>query len=629
MAPKKLSLLVSLVILAALCLPATSAAVPSTVEPEGGPPVAACANGAFSTEEDFIARDVQIFDGNPYVSDGDMLSPSGQVCMRNAQLLAAWFATAPGPDLGLDALDILNINGPVIAFSTEVDDPLGRFTAGDLLFTPGYVIPNIALVYPFNITWDIGLDGVQLIGNIDSILSFVNDLANAPRDALVKNPGLLQDLLKRYNVDIWFTVEGTAFIGREGAQVLDGDLLSVANGTIVFSQAALLPPDVPAGLPQRGVDFGLDAVVTPRDREAALKSLAFSTEILYQGEKTQFTDGDVLRLGDGILIRNWDLIKNFHPAADFLGLDALSLGGAQPPTCENQITELGGLEVAVADINAMGRAEIGYPTDHPFGASVPIWGTICNDVARFRVVFRKASDGAGAGTGIPVLLAEGWKVKQRNFITGACTDSVAWFSDADGWYDGPTFRSLLFCNPNLILTNWKSASAPDPNELYNVWLEFDRGAGVETEPSQHPARLDNKYPEIKNLGIPGGACTTYSSSDMPIMIQGEFTDDNFWYYQLSISGDLYGEHYYSPVHYYDAVPAAANLSSTGTVPAGLKDLHTVTVFDLTATPKRCAYGVRLWAADRTIDGYFNPAFNLVGGGFRIATSMPIFFDFAP
>ncbi len=625
MSAKRLPLWVSLVMLTVLWLPTGSVAT----SPEAGPPIGACLKGAFSTEEDFIARDVKIFDGNQYVSDGDVLSPIGQVCMRNQHLLAAWFAAAPGPDLGLDALDILDFDKLLVAFSTESDDPQGRFTAGDLLFTTGAAIPNVALVHPFNISWDIGLDGVQFIGEISNILGFAAVLPQYPREQLVKNPGQLRDLLVRYKIDIWFTIEGTAFVGTR-SQVLDGDLLSAATGTIVAPQSALLPNSVPAGIPQRGVDFGLDGVVTPRQPEQARMLVAFSTEILYDGKELSFTDGDVLKMGDGISVKHWELIKNFHPAADFLGIDALSAGAATPESCENQITDLGGLQVDVADINPAGRAEIGTATDHPFGASIPFWGTICPDVKRFRVVFRKAADGLGAGTGIPVLLAEGWKVKQRNLLTGACTESQDWFSDADGWYDGPTYLALQFCNPNLILTNWKSASAPAPNELYRAWLEFDRGSGVETEPSPHLLRLDNTYPKINNLGIPGGACTTYSGANMPIMIQGDVYDDHFWYYQLSIAGDLYPEHYYTPVRYYDAVPGAAHLNTTGTTPAAsLQDLHQVSVFDLAASPVRCAYGVRLWAADRTIEGYFNPAFNLVGGYFRTPTSQAIFFDFAP
>ncbi|MCZ7573064.1 MAG: hypothetical protein M5U01_31305 [Ardenticatenaceae bacterium] len=592
-----------------------------------------CSRAAFSTEEDFLMRGGEPPDGNPWISDGDLLSVDGHVCARNADLLMVFSPTgAPMPDLGLDAVDIIDVEQYIVAFSTELDEPArSAFTAGDLLVTNGAVIPNVALVNAFGVNYDIGLDEVKFVGPRDNILRFLEAVKGRSRSTWLEAPSRLQAELKQYSIDIWFSTEGTALTPNNTFTFLDGDLLSAATGTIVEHQADLLPPTVPAGLPTRGVDFGLDAFAVPRNGDK--EQLYYSTEIGYTSETTptlNFTDGDVLRLGDGVVSKNWSLISAFHPAASDLGLDALFVGPTGGPCENNQITDVGGLSVDVADINTFGRAEIGYPTDHPFGSHVPFWGSICDDVIKFRVVFRKASDGPGAGTGIPVLAAEGWKVKDRNPITNMCTETFHWFSDAGGWYDGARYRDLLYCNPNLILTDWKSPSAPDPNALYNVWLEFDRGSGVETEPSTHPVRLDNTYPKINNLNIPGGACTTYSAGDMPIMVQGDFVDENFWYYRLSIAGDLYPEHYYSPVHYYDAVPAAANLSSTGTTPAAtLVDLHTVTVFDLTPTPKKCAYGIRLWAYDRTIDGSFNPTFNLIGGGFRGPDSRSIFFDYAP
>jgi len=452
MAAKKLPIPVLLILLTVLGLPVASASVP-VAEPKATPPVSACAESAFSTEEDFIAQDVKIFDGNQHVSDGDMLSVSGQVCMRNADLTAAWFAGAVAPDLGLDALDILDIGKPIIAFSTEVDHPAGAFTSGDLLFTPGYVIPNIALVNPFNITWDIGLDGVQFIGKIDDILTFVNALPNAPREVLVKNPGLLRELLVRYNVDIWFTVEGTAFIGTR-SQVLDGDLLSAATGTIVYPQSALLPADVPAGLPNRGVDFGLDGIATPRDRDLALKSLWFSTEILYDGEKTSFTDGDVLRLGDGVQIPNYELIKNFHPAADFLGLDAFSVAAdrGQPPKDPNIQSMCG--ELPVVDFNGgvvlpggLGTglyrtnsaiAPPGDPPRRPCGEYVPIDGFLpAAGANKFRVAYRPAGvlrPAAGVASGIQThwLIKEwfGWPINNCLAATDLNTDPAGWMPAA-------------------------------------------------------------------------------------------------------------------------------------------------------------------------------------------------------
>ena len=268
MSAKRLSLIVSLVMLAALCLGASGMPAVSPPNPR-------------LTRRSARARTAPSppkRTSSPATSSPSMATCTSRMGTCSASTAMCACATTnssqPGsprrsspPDLGLDALDILDVSAgakPIIAFSTEVDHPGPRFTAGDLLFTPGWAIPNIALVRPFNITWDIGLDGVQFMGKIENIMRFVNTLPNHPREQFLQNPGMLQTLLKEYSIDIWFTVEGTAAIGTR-SQVLDGDLLSAATGTIVVPQSALLPGDVPAGLLQRGVDFGLDAVVGPRD----------------------------------------------------------------------------------------------------------------------------------------------------------------------------------------------------------------------------------------------------------------------------------------------------------------------------------------------------------------------------
>ena len=76
-----------------------------------------------------------------------------------------------------------------------------------------------------------------------------------------------------------------------------------------------------------GVDVGRrtrerDAVTC--DRRGNKRLINFSTEILYGG-KPIFTDGDVLRFGNGVIFTNLDLIQGFEPKAEFLGLDALSM----------------------------------------------------------------------------------------------------------------------------------------------------------------------------------------------------------------------------------------------------------------------------------------------------------------
>jgi hypothetical protein len=285
----------------------------------------ACKDLGFSTEEDFLTQGPVPTDGNPIISDGDLLGPNHTVCARNAELLTVWKIQM---DLGLDAVDVVDIERNLVAFSTELDDPAGRFTAGDLLATNGAAIPNKVLLTKFQISRDMGLDGLQLIGSVSGIIGFLNRAAEVSREAWLKDPGLLFTLLDTFKVDIWISTESTE-LRAATVSILDGDLLSVGTGTIVVHQADLLPLAVPAGLPARGVDFGLDAVAASRNGD--IRTIRFSTEILYRKEPS-FTDGDVLKKGDGIELPNYDLIKSFEPRARFLGLDALHVNFPQTAT---------------------------------------------------------------------------------------------------------------------------------------------------------------------------------------------------------------------------------------------------------------------------------------------------------
>ncbi len=116
-------------------------------------PLAACAEAAFSTEQHFVSRGEPPADGNPVISGGDLLSPRGVVCLRNADLLRAFMPAGVPPlgDLGLDAVDILTLDPPLVAFSTEIDHPQGRFTEGDILTTSGVIIPNRVLLKAFGV----------------------------------------------------------------------------------------------------------------------------------------------------------------------------------------------------------------------------------------------------------------------------------------------------------------------------------------------------------------------------------------------------------------------------------------------------------------------------------------------
>ena len=291
----------------------------------------ACEELAFSTEEEFLSQSYEPPDANPVLSDGDLLTvgvdDSGAVvcmlCARNAELLEVFEVLY---DLGLDAADVISAELSLVAFSTELDSPPGAsylFTAGDLLATNGTIIPNQALTHRFQIRYDIGLDSLHFVGDPDAILAFLDAAAQYKREDWLNpaDPDLLGRLLEEFGVDIWFSTEGT--LDSPLALVfLDGDLLSARDAVIVAKNADLLDPSVPAGLPSDGVDFGLDAATSTR--EAYREQIHFSTEILYEGE-VSFTDGDVLKYGNGVVLTNLDLIGCFKPQADFLGLDALHM----------------------------------------------------------------------------------------------------------------------------------------------------------------------------------------------------------------------------------------------------------------------------------------------------------------
>jgi hypothetical protein len=277
----------------------------------------------FSTEEDFISG-VTPQDGNPIISDGDLLNSRGFVYMRNYHLVSR-FDTKD--DLGLDAVDVIIEEKRLVAFSTELDHPRGVFTAGDLLATNGAIIPNAALLAGFDIprNLDLGLDALQFIGKTEAIVKFLDMVREKGPDFLREKPEALREYLKELGIDIWFSTEGTGPWPKE-PRFLDGDLLSAASGIIVARNSMLLPNIVPAGILDRGVDFGLDAVMMA-ERITERKLIRFSTEILYRKTRPGFTDGDVLRIGNGVVISHFDLIKGFEVKARFLGLDALSYPG--------------------------------------------------------------------------------------------------------------------------------------------------------------------------------------------------------------------------------------------------------------------------------------------------------------
>ncbi|MFL7810651.1 MAG: hypothetical protein AB8I80_18575, partial [Anaerolineae bacterium] len=128
-----------------------------------------CRELAFSTEEDFVTQGPEPVDGNPIISDGDLLGltrdASGAVrcvvCARNADLTEG-FDIPAAVDLGLDAADVLDVDAYLVAFSTELaSSTAGQFSGGDLLITDGTIIPNQALTYKWGVSHDVGLDAIH------------------------------------------------------------------------------------------------------------------------------------------------------------------------------------------------------------------------------------------------------------------------------------------------------------------------------------------------------------------------------------------------------------------------------------------------------------------------------------
>jgi len=214
----------------------------------------ACREIAFSTEVDFITQGPEPPDGNPIISDGDLLGANCVVCARNHELLNTFQCRY---DLGLDAVDVIDIEleDPLVAFSTELDHPDGMFTAGDLLSTHGAVIPNSALLAKFDTRVDLGLDAVHFTGEMDRIVGFLLSAQDIGRDRWREEPGILPELLQEHEIDIWFSTEGTAPT-PDSPGFLDGDLLSAKTGMIVASNGVLLPIYVPAGIPDRELTSG-------------------------------------------------------------------------------------------------------------------------------------------------------------------------------------------------------------------------------------------------------------------------------------------------------------------------------------------------------------------------------------
>jgi hypothetical protein len=221
------------------------------------------------------------------VSPGDFLSSAGHVVQRN-QDLTARLGIMPGvPDLGLDAVDVLP--GGEIALSLEQDvfsEALGPLHHGDLLSNRGRIVArNGDLVRAFMImppVPDVGLDAVQVLDSGEILFSIGTDLFSGTagqlrRGDLLSNRGVVvrthDALLARFHPpptphdwgldaiyvwssgEIWFSLE-EGFRDDVLGQINPGDVLS-DQGTVIYRNRELLVAFQPLAELD---DFDLDAL---------------------------------------------------------------------------------------------------------------------------------------------------------------------------------------------------------------------------------------------------------------------------------------------------------------------------------------------------------------------------------
>ncbi|HXT42073.1 MAG TPA: hypothetical protein VN887_18840 [Candidatus Angelobacter sp.] len=259
----------------------------------------------FSTTNFFIATSGPA--ASEGVMSGDLLSTAGRIVKRNADLFTSVGAYPPAPDLGLDAVDMLP--GGEIAFSLRSDitsNTLGPLQHGDLLSTKGRIIRrNQELLAPFGIqppAPDVGLDAVQVLDTGEILFSIQSNIfseqlsASLHRGDLLSSTGAIarnnQQLLARfqptnsasdYGLDalyVWSSGE-TWFSTEDGFQdktlgpISGGDLLS-DQGYIVFRNADLLNAFAPTNAPP---DLGLDALYVITDDIAPAPAPALTIQV--------------------------------------------------------------------------------------------------------------------------------------------------------------------------------------------------------------------------------------------------------------------------------------------------------------------------------------------------------------
>ena len=222
------------------------------------------------------------------VSSGDLISQSGRVVKRSAELYAAFGAPPPAAGPGLDAVDIQP--GGVIAFSLDHNlpgSPSGPLQHGDLLSSKGSIlIRNQQLLAPFILQPPAPDTGLDVIHTTSEGINL-------------------------------FSIGTNVFSEKLGVMLHRGDLLS-SRGTVLLTNQGLLSAFKPS---RPEADYGLDALYVWGGGE-----IWFSTEEGFVDNALgPVAAGDLLSNSGYIVLRNGDLLSAFAPvnAAGDPGLDAL------------------------------------------------------------------------------------------------------------------------------------------------------------------------------------------------------------------------------------------------------------------------------------------------------------------
>ncbi|MHA3915767.1 hypothetical protein [Halovulum sp. GXIMD14793] len=621
-----------------------------------------CTGTVFSTEEDFMSFAGEKYDGNPVVSDGDLIAydrsaGTTELCARNAELIPRNLLEIPR-SLGLDAVDVILPEKGLIAFSTELDETFDIFGHGDIIFPNGTVIPHEVLIKRFDLRGEHGLDAVHFTGEQDNIIRAI-ELAweNGP-DRLKEDPEAYLKQLQELEVDIWFSIEGTTE-RPEAPGILDGDVLSAVAGVKVVAQDMILSPPIPAGIRDRGVDFGVDAVTA--DRKGTRSEIRFSTEILYRNEPQPFTDGDLLQAGGALEIKHEELIKGLEPKADFLGLDAVSFSAPEVDFGRPHLDSLCGRSHAAVDFGSDGLWRLNAATTppgddprRPCGAQIPIDGTLpinlatsSGDMTRFRVVYESLN------ATLPPLsgnVETTWRLLRPRLILGSwqCSWGPALtLATSGGWMDAKDFHDAMTGNPNGITGNgagfgcanphlhlavWNTQTLPGDrdDDLMRVHLEWETtGTAAVQTGAWHNIQLDNTAPDLSGLEVRlmDGVSVVPSCGEAPtsasqFQIWTAFKDKHFGHYTLRVEGgDPWVSHTFaSPTgnsthEYYQPLDDPFNvITDTGTTGTGLKRVRDIDMTELAGSFTRCCYSLRLQVWDSSIRHGF--------GGFTPGSALP-------